>query len=588
MSDIQVAPITEELPERPLRDRNPVGESRALALLSEEMVANPRGVLQKLAELVVELLGVSSAGVSILEPGDGEKRIFRWHAVAGPFAANLGGTMPQDASPCGIVLSRNRVLLFKRPERFFPALRGVEPRIYESLLAPWNVSGKAIGTVWAISHEPDHHFDAEDARLLRNLSRFASAGWQLVSALDEAEAGRRELERRVEDRTSALIASNQALRDRDELLATLDLGSLMARGLDGTIRFWSQGCTRLYGWTAAEAVGRSAPHLLHTIYPVPLPEIETALERNGEWTGDLHQRARDARELIVTAHKILRRDTGGHPAVVLEFLVDVTAQRRAEAALQASQRRLQELQAELLHVSRLSVMGQMAAALAHELNQPLTAATNYFQACQRLLEHPNLATIARVRQALDLASEQLLRSGRIINRLRAFVTRSAVEKRPENVAELIEEAGALASPALQDIGVSIESQVSPDARWVLVDRVPVQQVLLNLIRNGAEAMEGTETGKLTIAAERTGEMVRFSVVDTGSGLPPEVAAQLFQPFVTTKENGMGIGLSICRTIIEAHGGRIWAEPNAAGGTVFRFTLPAASEPETIDPSRGAA
>jgi PAS domain-containing protein len=161
------------------------------------------------------------------------------------------------------VVSRNRTLLFKRPAKLFPVLNSVQPRVEEALLVPWHVGGKAVGTVWAISHDPDRHFDAEDGRLLRSLSRFASAGWQTISALDEADAARREIE---------------------GLLATLALGNLMARDLDGTIRFWSEGCTRLFGWTAAEATGRNAPDLLQTIYPALRAEIETALERNGEWT----------------------------------------------------------------------------------------------------------------------------------------------------------------------------------------------------------------------------------------------------------------------------------------------------------------
>jgi PAS domain S-box-containing protein len=173
------------------------------------MATNPRGVLQKCAELVMELCHADSAGVSILEPG-GASGVLRWHAAAGRFAPNLHGTMPREASPCGTVMERNCVLLFHEAERFFPALRGVEPRIYENLLAPWHVEGNAVGTLWAIRHTPEGRFDAEDARVLQSLARFAAAAFQMTLALDEAIAER-----------SAIRASEQQLRESEEKYRTL-------------------------------------------------------------------------------------------------------------------------------------------------------------------------------------------------------------------------------------------------------------------------------------------------------------------------------------------------------------------------------
>jgi two-component system sensor kinase FixL len=264
--------------------------------------------------------------------------------------------------------------------------------------------------------------------------------------------------------------------------------------------------------------------------------------------------------------------------MVLESLTDVTDQRRAEATLHESQKRLQELQAELLHASRLSVMGQMLAALAHELNQPLTAVAAYLQACQQMLENsapppPDLV------EALELASEQVERSGQIIHRLRSFLSRNAAEKRPEPVVNLLKEAVALAQTGSKEIPVTLEFRSPSNTSWVLADRVQIQQVLLNLIRNAIEAMAGLEKRQISITAEPQGEMVCFGVADAGTGISAKIEPQLFQPFVTTKKNGMGLGLSICRTIVEEHGGRIWAQPNPGGGTVFRFTLPAASQPD---------
>jgi two-component system sensor kinase FixL len=249
------------------------------------------------------------------------------------------------------------------------------------------------------------------------------------------------------------------------------------------------------------------------------------------------------------------------------FVRDLTERQR-------TQDRLQELQAELLHVSRLSAMGQMAATLAHELNQPLTAVVNYFQASRRLLagEPPDLARLA---EAVERGAEQALRAGQIIRRLRDFVARGETDKHVENVAKLVEEASALALVGAKEHGVKVRFNLKAQANYVLVDKIQIQQVLLNLMRNAIEAMEGSDRRELELATTGRGEFVEFSVADTGPGLAPEVAGQLFQPFVSTKHQGMGVGLSICRTIVESHGGRLWTTPNPGGGTVFRFTVASA-------------
>jgi PAS domain S-box-containing protein len=206
--------ITAELTNRPSRAPDYEIESQALGLLAQEMAGNPRNVLQKCAELVLELCHADSAGISVLEPGDASDML-RWQAAAGAFAPNLNGTMPREASPCGTVMERNCILLFNEAERFFPALRGVEPRIYENLLAPWHVEGKAVGTLWAIKHTAEGRFDAEDARILQSLARFAAAAFQMISALDEATAERSAV-RELEKRQSFLLELSDALRTVSE------------------------------------------------------------------------------------------------------------------------------------------------------------------------------------------------------------------------------------------------------------------------------------------------------------------------------------------------------------------------------------
>jgi two-component system sensor kinase FixL len=236
-------------------------------------------------------------------------------------------------------------------------------------------------------------------------------------------------------------------------------------------------------------------------------------------------------------------------------------------------RRMRVMQAELLHVSRLSAMGQMTAALAHELNQPLTAIMNYVTAARRFFSSGDPAQSTRGVELIEKAVQQTSRAGQIIKRLREFVEKRETARTEENLNQAVEEAIALAFAGSSDAGVKVNLSLDPGLPLVLIDRIQVQQVLLNLIRNGIEAMQGVPVRDMTISTVHDGVEVEFSIADTGPGLDPEVARRLFQPFVTTKENGMGIGLSICQSIVEAHNGRIWAEPNASAGVTFKFRLP---------------
>jgi two-component system sensor kinase FixL len=252
------------------------------------------------------------------------------------------------------------------------------------------------------------------------------------------------------------------------------------------------------------------------------------------------------------------------------FVRDLTERRSQE-------RRMQELQSELVHVSRLTAMGEMASSLAHELNQPLSAITSYLRGASTLLkvEQPDKD---RIREALDRSADQALRAGDVIKRLREFVAKGETEHTIEDPAIVLEEAAALALVGAREQGVRVSLRCDRDLPDILVDKVQIQQVALNLIRNAIEAMETTSRRELTIGVSSRDGFAFFFVADTGTGISPGIAQQLFQPFVTSKSSGMGVGLSICRTIIEAHGGRITARTNDGGGTVFEFTLPF-TEPE---------
>ena len=250
---------------------------------------------------------------------------------------------------------------------------------------------------------------------------------------------------------------------------------------------------------------------------------------------------------------------------------------------QETEHQLEELQSELARLSRLTAMGEIASALAHEINQPLSAIANYLQGCSRLIEtidHPNAA---KIKDAIAEATKQTLRAGQIIHQLREFVARGDSEKRAESINKLIEETSALALVGARDEGVKTIFRFGSPVEPVLVEKVQIQQVLLNLMRNAIEAMYGCERKELLISTSlRAAGMVEVSVTDTGNGLSDKIVGRLFQPFVTTKLAGMGVGLAISKRIIEAHGGKLWAEPNPEGGAIFRFTLESATDESEYD------
>ncbi len=255
----------------------------------------------------------------------------------------------------------------------------------------------------------------------------------------------------------------------------------------------------------------------------------------------------------------------------------------ADAALRSSEQRLRGLQLDLLHASRLSAMGQMGAALAHELNQPLGAATNFLNAALLALQANRPDTTARALAMIEKASEQTVRAGAILGRLRDYIARGETDKRMVSARQLIDDGIALAIVGTRDPSLRVRCDFAPDGRLILADPIQIQQVIFNLVRNALEATQGKTSREIIVAARtvRNAEL-EISVSDTGVGLPKDPES-VFQPFATTKAKakGMGIGLSICRTIVEAHGGRLWAEHRVGGGAVFRFTLPLAPSEETI-------
>jgi len=343
----------------------------------------------------------------------------------------------------------------------------------------------------------------------------------------------------------------------------------------GTMQSFSSAAEHMFGWTAAEALGRN----VNLLMPPPHREAHD---------GYLERYYRTHERRIIGLGRVvvgLRKDGSTFPMELsvgemrtadgrffTGFVRDLTERHRTEA-------RLKELQSELVHISRLTALGEMASALAHELNQPLSAIANYLRGSVRLLASDPIPR-ERLSEALDKANEQTLRAGQIIRRLRDFVARGETERRVESLPKLIEEAGALALVGAKEHGVRVSFDLDPAVNLVLADKVQVQQVILNLIRNAIDAMDEAPRRELRILTRPADDqLAQVTVADTGPGISPEVAEQLFQPFITTKRHGMGVGLSISRTIVEAHGGRIWVETTPGGGATFHFTLRSVADEE---------
>jgi two-component system sensor kinase FixL len=371
-------------------------------------------------------------------------------------------------------------------------------------------------------------------------------------------------------------ASSVSMRDSEShlrsILATVP-DAMVVIDETGHILSFSAAAERMFGYNEEEVLGENVSMLM----PSPDRERHDSYLENYRDTGE--------RKIIGIGRVTTARHRDGYTfpielsvgeawldekRIFTGFIHDITQRQNVE-------RRLQDLQSELAHVGRVSEMASFASSLAHELNQPLTAIANYCEAARDLLGNgSDRETLDTVQEALDEASKESVRAGQIVRRLRNFISRGETEQRVESLGRLITEANALALVGSREHGIEVQVQLDPDADLVFVDRIQVQQVLTNLIRNAIDAMIDSNQKSLIIrTSAEPQDYVTVTVEDTGPGISESVVAELFQPFVTSKSAGMGIGLSICRTIVESHGGRIWFEERPGGGTAFHFTLPSA-------------
>jgi two-component system sensor kinase FixL len=338
----------------------------------------------------------------------------------------------------------------------------------------------------------------------------------------------------------------------------------------GTVESFSPAASRLFGYEATQVIGRNVKMLM----PQPYRSQHDTYLDNYRHTGE--------RRVIGIGRVVVGQRSDGS-TFPMELAVGVVEGQKRKlftgfvrdiTERQGTESRLQELQAELLHVSRLNAMGQMSSAIAHELNQPLAAIMNYVNAVGWLLKSPDADAMTRAQEINEKVANQVQRAGAIIHNLRQFVEKRESKKSPENLNKVVEEAIALSFVGISHINVKVRLDLNPVLPPIWMDKIQIQQVLINLIRNSIEAMQGVDKRELGVHSSQ-GEpgFVEIAVSDSGPGLSPEVRSRLFQAFSTTKNDGMGIGLTICQSIVTAHGGSIWHDEQAPSGTTFRFRLP---------------
>jgi PAS domain S-box-containing protein len=703
---------TNELRRRQSRPPDYEKENHALVALLSALLDSPAKILQTLAETILDVTQCDSSGVSLLTK-DGKR--FYWPAIAGMWKPHIGGGTPRDFGPCGDVLDHNCTLLFKHFERRYPYFLPVTPLIEECLLVPFYVGGKAVGTIWAITHSDRRKFDAEDERVMSTLGQFASLAYQTVASIEDlksqvagrerAEAALRELASGLEAKVRRLVDSNiigicvwnlegeiieanEAFLhtvgysredlisgrvrwtdltpaewwDRDEravaqLKATgtaqpfqkeyfrkdgsrvpvligaamfegsgnegvafvLDLGEQKRaeEALRASEERWSKlaenssagialiapdgrfiaanlALQKMLGYTEDELQGRTTLDVTH---PEDRAATEARIAEAYEGQRRVHRAEKryvrkDGSVMCADVSSVFVPASGNNSAFFSTVIVDRTERKQAEEALQKAQ-------AELAHVTRVTTLGELSATIAHEVNQPLAAVVTNANASLRWLagDSPNLT---EAREAMRRIIRDGKRADEIIGRIRALAKKAPPQKDWIDLNETIGEVIAMVRSEAQRTSVSLQAKLANDLPLILGDKIQLQQVILNLLMNGIEAMSGVSEGprELVVSSERVTEIpgeseedtfqdkalahtegthVLIAVRDSGPGLDPKGLNRLFDAFYTTKPKGLGMGLAISRSIIEAHGGRLEAKVNAPRGAVFQFTLPILDE-----------
>jgi two-component system sensor kinase FixL len=360
---------------------------------------------------------------------------------------------------------------------------------------------------------------------------------------------------------------NARLHEQASLL-DLTHDTVFVRDMNDVIMYWNRGAAELYGWSAPEAVGKVSHELTRTIFPAPIETINAELHRTDRWEGEIVHTKRDGTRVTVASRWSLQRDQQGQPAAVLETNNDITEQKRASEALQ-------EAHAELAHVTRVTMLGEITASIAHEVNQPLAAVVANGSAGLRWLsaEPPNVEEArAAVRRIIDDGN----RASGVVGRIRSLLRKTATGQTELDVNEVIRETLTFMEREVERQRATVTTTLDDRIPRIIGDRVQLEQVLINVVLNALDAMTGVpvQTRVLQITSRFDGPAtVVVEVQDHGTGFAPTDADRIFKAFYSTKQDGLGMGLSICKSIIEAHSGRLWATTNEGAGATLHIALP---------------
>lgn len=520
-----------------------------------EMIA--RGVsraliLDALCRLVEDRVNGSLSSILVLDSSTDSLRHGAAPSLPGKYTAAIDGlVIGPSVGSCGTAAYRAEQVIVSdiATDPLWSDYR--ELALAHGLRACWSTpilsaANKVLGT-FAIYYREPRSPTPQEKNLIEQVTHIASV------AIERAQA-------------------EEVLRERAKLL-DLTHDTIFVRNMANVITYWNRGAEELYGWTAEEVVGKMTTHqMLQTVFPVPLDEIHAELVSTGRWEGDLVHSKRDGTHAVVASRWSLQRGEDGHPMAILETNNDITNRKQSEGALR-------QAQAQLAHATRVTVLGELAASIAHEVNQPLAGVVSSGGACLRWLgnDPPNMDN---AKQSVERIIRDANRASEVVGRIRSLAKKTPVQKVWLNVNETVLDTLALTRMQVAEHHASLSTELSNNVPPAWADRIQLQQVILNLIMNSIEAVSTVSKGSrdLLVSTASNGSYgTLVTVRDTGSGLDPEKLERIFDAFYTTKREGMGMGLAVSRSIIEAHGGRLWATPNEPRGAVFQFTLPSGHE-----------
>jgi two-component system, chemotaxis family, CheB/CheR fusion protein len=568
MASIEAVLSTAELSRRSARPPDYQAETKALLALVKVLRQSPEQVLQVLADTVLRLCGGDSAGINLLEE-DAERKVFRWHAVAGSWSRYRWNTTPRDDSPSGLTLDRNRTLLFSRPHRHFTQFAGLQPLPTEALFTPISMGGQPVGTVWVVTHDGQHPFDAEDRRVLEDLATFAAFSYEVLTSTGTSEQRARKLQQHEEElqRRRAELATAEELRARLAAIVESSDDAIISKDLQGVVTSWNGGAERLFGYTAAEAIGRP----ITIIIPADrLHEEQTILERLKRGEPIEHFETTRVRkggttiEVSLTVSPV--RDGSGRVIGASKTARDITERKRADEELREADRRKSEF----------------LAILAHELRNPLAPIRNALEILRLTfddgkVERPEMAVLDRQVGHVVRLVDDLLDLSRV-SRGRIELRRKVVE-----LTSIVNDAVEAVRPLCAEMDHELTVTLAPQRTYVNADPLRLVQALSNLLSNACKFTD--RGGRIRVILDRKGTEAVIRVQDTGVGIAAEQLSRIFEMFAQVDASlerargGLGIGLTLVRYLVEAHGGTVEAHSAGVGqGSEFIVRLPVVPRP----------